>query len=221
MTGAVATEREVQAGPAVPPRHRRLEAERLVPAEPAGRALGVLGDLQRRVVLGDQPLDPRLLAVGLLDVEVDALDEDFFGSLFDTMYAPRAMPSAAMPMCSWCQCSGLAFATPCFCTARQSAALIDLISMTCSAFGASRKPTPTASILPRSQPPASAKRSCSRRDLDSGATEIGDHAVLLEVAALEDRAAGDRWASPAATPSGASSQSCRSHGEPSAEAPTP
>jgi hypothetical protein len=34
-----------------------------VPAEPARRALGILRNAQRRVVLGDQPLDAGLLAV--------------------------------------------------------------------------------------------------------------------------------------------------------------
>jgi GAF domain-containing protein len=49
-------EGEMQAGPAVPPRHRRLEAERLVPAEPAGRTLGAVGNAQRRLVLSyDEP----------------------------------------------------------------------------------------------------------------------------------------------------------------------
>jgi hypothetical protein len=78
MTIAFASEAEVQAGPAMSPRYRRLEADRLVPAEPAGRPLGVVGDLQRRLVLGDQPLDPGLLAVRLLDVEVDTLEVDRF-----------------------------------------------------------------------------------------------------------------------------------------------
>jgi hypothetical protein len=81
MAGAVAAEGEVQARPTVPSRHRLLEAERLVPAEPARRALGSLGDPERRVVPGDQSFDARLLAVRLLNVEADPLDEDLLGVL--------------------------------------------------------------------------------------------------------------------------------------------
>ena len=125
-----------------------------------------------------------------------------------------------MPACSWCQCSGLAFATPCFCTARQSAAFIDLISTTCSAFGASRNPAPTASTLPRSQPPASAKRSCSRET----SIPARRRSASTRSSSMSPRSKIRSWRPVGASGGDAQrrvSQIWRSQSVPSAEAPMP
>ena len=107
-------------------------------------------------------------------------------SLFVTTYAPRAMPSAAMPMCNWWKCSGLAFANPCFCTARQRLALhrLDLDDM----LGLRRFEEADADRVDLAAQPAAGEREALllAADLDTGAPEIGQHTFLLEVAALED-----------------------------------